>query len=56
MATNSLRIARERLASFLREALTLRSTLQELRRELDLELPSASIKRQLDSPLGKEPK
>jgi GTP-binding protein EngB required for normal cell division len=42
LATAPLRIARERLSEFLRETLTLRSTLTELRRELDRELPSAS--------------
>jgi hypothetical protein len=42
MATALLRTARERLSDFLRETVMLRSTLHELRRELDLELPSAS--------------
>ncbi|MCH5372524.1 MAG: GTPase domain-containing protein [Planctomycetes bacterium] len=45
VATAPLRSARERLADFLRDTLTLRSTLHELRRELDLELPSASTVR-----------
>jgi len=42
LATAPLRSARERLSEFVRETQTLRSTLHELRRELDLELPSAS--------------
>jgi hypothetical protein len=45
LATAPLRIARERLGEFLRETLTLRATLNELRRELDRELPSASTVR-----------
>lgn len=45
MATASLRTARERLTDFLRETLSLRATLHELRRELDLELPSAAAVR-----------
>jgi hypothetical protein len=42
LATAPLRTARQRLGEFLRETLSLRSTLNELRRELDRELPSAS--------------
>jgi hypothetical protein len=43
LATAPLRTARERLGEFLRDILALRRTLQELRRELDLELPSAAV-------------
>jgi len=42
LATAPLRTARQRLSEFMRETLSLRSTLNELRRELDRELPSAS--------------
>jgi GTP-binding protein EngB required for normal cell division len=45
LATVALRTVRERLGEFLRETLTLRSTLHELRRELDREIPSASTVR-----------
>jgi hypothetical protein len=45
LATTPLRTVRERLSEFLRETLTLRSTLNELRRELDREIPSASTVR-----------
>jgi hypothetical protein len=43
LATAPLRTARQRLGEFLRDILALRGTLQELRRELDLELPSAAV-------------
>jgi GTP-binding protein EngB required for normal cell division len=45
LATAPLRAARERLTEFLRETLALRTTLHGLRRELDLELPSAATVR-----------
>ncbi len=45
LATARVRAARQRLDEFLRETLRLRHTLYELRRELDLELPSAATVR-----------
>jgi hypothetical protein len=59
LATAPLRTARQRLSDFLRETLSLRSTLNELRRELDRELPSASTllpnRPAAGSPRGSDP-